>query len=109
MAARGGLVLALPSEGGAGEPEVDLGSGTGKQLSSPSGAAGPPPGDTEMGTAHESRHRVRSLGSGEVGLRTRCAPCCSLRGAPRGWQLGEKPDRVGRRMDLQGSVCASGQ
>jgi hypothetical protein len=109
MAARGGLVLALLSEGGAGEPEGDLGSGTGKQLPSPSGAAGPPPGDTEMGPAPESRHRVRSLPSGEVGLRTTCAPCCSLCGAPRRWQLGEKPDPAGRRMDLQGSVCASGE
>ena len=109
MAARGESVLALPSEGGAGEPEVDLGSETGKQLPSPSGAAGQPPGDTEVGTAHETRHRVRSLPSNEVGLQTTCAPCSSLCRAPRRWQLGEKPDLASSWMDLQGSVCASGE
>ena len=101
-------MLALPSEGVAGDPEADLGSRTGKQLPSPSGVAGPPPGDTEVGTAHESRHRVRSLPSGEVGLQTTCAACSSVCRAPGRWQLGEKPDPASSRMDLQGSVCLSG-
>lgn len=103
-----GLVLALLSEGGAGEPGGDLGSGTGKQLPSPLELLGHP-----QGTQRWAQHLRADTESGASVWRGGTPDyVCSmllLCGAPRRWQLGEKPDPAGRRMDLQGSVCASGE
>lgn len=107
---RGGLVLALLSEGRAwGNQRGILAAGLENSFPLPLELLGHPRG-TQRWAQHlraDTESGASRLARWDSGLRV--LHCCSLCGAPRRWQLGEKPDPAGRRMDLQGSVCASGE